>query len=254
MNYERSRHTATLLADGRVLVAGGWLNSNTAEVYDPSANSWTLTGNMSASREMHSATLLSNGKVLVVGGNYDRGSSEIYDPATNNWSPTSTSMSVGRRSPTATLLYDGRVLVAGGDDGFDPVKDPGAEIYDPTADTWSPAGNLLTARSNHAATLLPNGTVLIAGGWGDGSYAYSGELFDTSQPTTWTHAGIHSGQRYLPLAMLLSNGRVALAGGAGTAWRTVDLFISPNDSMWGTGSTSVILDTQDDPAIVLVNR
>src|SRR5205814_1184266 len=118
----RSDHTATLLPNGKVLVAGGFNDSNrlaSAELYDPASGTWTATGSLGAARNGHIATLLPNGKVLVAGGfNGDSDSSilvsaELYDPASGTWSATG-SLVFARGAHTATLLPNGRVLIAAG--------------------------------------------------------------------------------------------------------------------------------------------
>jgi hypothetical protein len=122
MLWDRAVHTATLLHDGRVLVAGGH-DANTdkplasAEVYDPAADSWRLTM-MNAAHTVHTATLMPDGAVLVVGGGSLDGSDQVdsaewYHPATGAWTSV-TSMRTTRSFHVASLLPDGRVLVAGG--------------------------------------------------------------------------------------------------------------------------------------------
>ena len=119
MSVARSRHTATLLNNGKVLVAGGGGGSScfaSAELYDPATGTWSTTGSMNVARSGHTATLLNNGKVLVAGGtggSLPFASAELYDPATGTWSTTG-SMNVSRGHHTATLLNNGKVLVAGG--------------------------------------------------------------------------------------------------------------------------------------------
>jgi MYXO-CTERM domain-containing protein len=163
MMYARWGHTATLLGNGKVLVAGGETNPYpaSAELYDPGTNTWTAAGWMITARSAHTATLLGNGKVLVAGGN-GLASAELYDPGSNTWMMTGSMMN-GREEHTATLLGNGEVLVAGGY-----VQNSGylasAELYDPVASTWTSAGSLMDARRAHTATLLGNGTVLVAGG------------------------------------------------------------------------------------------
>src|SRR4029434_3988894 len=176
----RYGHTATLLPNGKVLVAGGYnLDSGylvSAELYDPVSGTWSATGSLMIERVGHTATLLPNGKVLVAGGAFDRHlASELYDPASGTWSATG-SLMIERDSHTATLLPNGRVLVAGGY-GFSDVVAP-AELYDPASGTWAATGKLANARFGHTATLLPNGKVLVAGGAGHDYLAWP-ELDDT---------------------------------------------------------------------------
>ena len=166
LHTARYGHTATLLRNGKVLVAGGFSYTDpySAELYDPATGSWTITGELISGHGGHSATLLSDGKVLVVGGDWAPSIAELYDPASGTW--TSTGSLVNKRSEhTATLLPDGKVLVAGGHDhdGVTYFIGP-AELYDPASGTWSLTGSLDNAREDHTATLLPSGKVLVAGG------------------------------------------------------------------------------------------
>src|SRR6266571_8487289 len=126
--------------------------------------SWRYTGNLNFARAVHTATLLPNGKVLVAGGS-DLESAELYNPTTGVWINTG-NLNAARSEHTATLLPNGKVLIVGGTVGGpeDVVSVNSAELYDPATGTWSSTGNLNTARSQHTATLLPNGKVLIAGG------------------------------------------------------------------------------------------
>ena len=111
-------HTATLLPNGKVLVAGGYNGGalTSAELYDPASGTWTATGSLNTARYDHTATLLPNGKVLVAGGisnGSDLTSAELYDPASGTWTATG-SLNTARYEHTATLLPNGKVLVAGG--------------------------------------------------------------------------------------------------------------------------------------------
>jgi hypothetical protein len=226
----RGLHTATRLADGRVLIAGGgpasWIGNGlpylaSAELYDPATGTFLPTGTMTMPREDHTATLLEDGRVLIVGGN-DEGShttptAELYDPSTGTFSPTG-SLGTARGFHTATRLADGRVLIAGGDvagwDDFGPFL-ASAEIYDPTTGTFSPAGPLAEGRSHHAATLLPDGRVLVSGGvtsGGDAVSLASAELFDPATGT-FSPTGAMTDGRVYHTATVLSDGRVLMTGG-----------------------------------------
>ena len=141
MNTPRAASTATVLADGRVLVTGGYGNDRfglvaSAEIYDPSSGTWSGAGEMTTKRMGHTMTVLSDGRVLVVGGGNK--ATETYDPSTGSWSRAAR-MIEHRRTHTATLLKDGRVLVAGGASGTSgqPYPSTSAEVYDPATDTWS---------------------------------------------------------------------------------------------------------------------
>ena len=154
LNTARYLHTATLLPNGMVLVAGGLdsgLNAlDSAELYDPASGTWTLTGSLNTARVAHTATLLPNGMVLVAGG-FDTGlnaldSAELYDPASGTWTVTG-SLNTARYYHTATLLPNGMVLVAGGLDSCSNTS-ASAELYDPASGTWTLTGSLNTARDS----------------------------------------------------------------------------------------------------------
>jgi len=179
MKLARGYATATLLLNGKVLVAGGQYYSGaqyvtkTAELYDPASGTFSYTGQMTIPRYAHTATLLQNGKVLITGGldnnSNVRGRAELYDPATGAFTATG-NMSLARQHHTATLLPNGKVLVAGGFYYSDPTYETyitdTAELYDPATGAFTSTGNMAFARVAHTATLLGNGLVLIAGGAG----------------------------------------------------------------------------------------
>jgi hypothetical protein len=213
LDTARYAHTATLLPNGMVLVAGGidsGLNAlDSAELYDPASGTWTLTGSLNTARYIHTATLLSNGMVLVAGG-YSLNaldSAELYDPASGTWTVTG-SLNTARYYHTATLLPNGMVLVAGGVDAF-----PIAELYDPASGTWTVTGDLNTGREAHTATLLPYGMVLVAGGF-DNTFtaSASAELYDPASGT-WTASDNLNTARAFHTATLLPNGMVLVTGG-----------------------------------------
>ena len=210
----RTKHTATVLSDGRVLVVGGESSAvdflATAELFDPVAGRWSPAGSMAAPRADHTATLLNDGRVLVVAG--ASGSSflntaEVYDPASNRWSPVGNMAGV-RSQHAAVLLPDGRVLAIG---GFG--SEATAERYDPASDRWSPAGRLNDGRVQHTATLLPNGQVLVVGGSSSSAgYLATAETYDPAA-NAWRPVGKMAGPRSGHTATLLPDGWVVVAGG-----------------------------------------
>jgi hypothetical protein len=217
----RENHTATLLASGKVLVAGGGQSSEfiaSAELYDPTVGLFSAAGSLANGRYGHTATLLPSGKVLIVGGVGSGvvalASAELYDPQTGTFTATG-SLSAARFNHTATLLPLGKVLIAGGLGQPPAGGGPNvatAELYDPATGAFSTTGSLVTPRENHTATLLPSGKVLIAGGNGAGVGIASVELYDPALGT-FSATGSLATPRQGHTATLLGSGKVLVAGG-----------------------------------------
>ncbi len=224
MTAGRAAHTATLLPDGRVLIAGGFRPQGTAEVpiasaelYDPRTNTFTPTGDMNEARSGHTATLLDNGQVLIAGGWSSAGrtpTAELYDAQTGRFRHAA-NMLGPRASMTATLLENGQVLIAGGDSGGNAPQFT-AEIYDPDANIFRPSGKLNQGRSAHTATLLNDGTVLLVGGrprYDDSNVLSSAEIYDPLSGG-FTFTGNANMPRYKHAAVLLLDGNVLVLGGS----------------------------------------
>ena len=251
MSAARAEHTATLLADGTVLIAGG-ANANvhlaTSEVYDAAIRAFLPSGVMSTPRSRHSATLLHSGKVLVAGGEGEiafLASAELYDPGTGLFRPTG-NLLTGREAHTATLLPNGKVLIAGGFDAVTGVTNT-AELYDPATDTFTPTGSMMARRAWHVSTLLVNGRVLIAGGFSgsnSGLVESSAEIYD---PATgiFSSTGNMTAARELQTANTLANGKVLIAGGieiiAGyfNYKASAELYDPQTDTFTSTGSMTI---------------
>src|SRR5207247_1487243 len=178
----RFDHTATLLADGRVLAAGGvsavdeCTSNATAEIYDPANGRWSLTGRLpSPVGTGHIAIQLLDGRVLVAGGGDRCGTvfntAAIFEPTTNTWAAIG-NMTVAREFHSAALLQDGRVLVAGGVRGSPLAAVPSGEIFEPATGTWTAVVDMATPRQTSCngyvqpyLAALSGGTILAAGGF-----------------------------------------------------------------------------------------
>ncbi len=168
MFANRLGHTATLLQDGRVLIAGGesttYTNFNSAEIFDPSSGTFSTTGPMQEARDQHYAVLLSNGKVLLGGGyTAEMTSAEVFDPVTETFASTGSMTSAARANSLATLLPNGQVLVAGGKDELSRATSS-AELYTFATGSFAATGSMNAPRDQFAMTLLLGGQVLVSGG------------------------------------------------------------------------------------------
>jgi uncharacterized protein (DUF2147 family) len=201
----------TVLADGRVFVAGGY-----NELYDPSTGTFSLSGKIDLQQSSTATllTLLKNGKVLLTGSvtypaETPLAKAELYDPASGSFTAIG-NMTTARAKHSATLLPDGRVLLTGGIDRNGPQgRTASAEIFDPVKNSFVAIANMSMARFKHADTtvVLPNGKVLIAGG---GERA---EVFDPATDTFSIASGSLDAAWFFATATLLQSGKVLIVGG-----------------------------------------
>jgi hypothetical protein len=205
MNVPRSNHQAVRLQNGQVLVAGGLNASGTlasAELYNPSTGTWTVTGSMITARYGFSLTLLPNGEVLAVQGT----SAELYNPATGTWSATgSPTSAVG--GTNAALLQSGEVLAIGQSNNVP------SELYNPSTGTWSATGNAGIISLNAVVALLLNGDVFVTSSFASGRASYSfASLYDPSTGQFTQENGPCSCRAFN--GAVLQTGNVLVAGGA----------------------------------------
>ncbi len=242
MAFPRVLHAATLLSDGRVLITGGTTESagggaatTSAELYDPRTGIFTSAGSLISDRAQHTATLLANGQVLIAGGwnghaadaaddpPWDPLFAELYDPASGNFTATST-MSTTRIGHSAIRLPNGKILILGGipnpQNLHQPVNPRYAELYDPTAHTFSPVGNLTLSQTGYSATLLTNGKILIAGGEDQRHAVGTAELLDPASGSLTATGGLVT-ERKGHTATLLLDGRVLVTGGVDSNGNTL---------------------------------
>jgi hypothetical protein len=245
MAVARSSFTATTLANGEVLVAGGNAFDRRAEVYDPASRTFAVTaGLMTTGRIGHTATLLPNGKVLVAGGEdasfTATASAELYDPSSGTFSATGP-MTVPRAFQTATLLFNGKVLIVGGwQFNFPNSALASAEIFDPNSGIFSPTGSMSVARVDQTATLLGNGKVLVVGGFSNLQLGLaSAELYDPSGATFSPTGSMVSG-RGNQTATVLGSGKVLVTGGysgfPGAGLSSAELYDPSTGTFTSTGT------------------
>ncbi len=233
----RDGATTILLADGRVLFAGGLTEDpvtfidttlKSSLIYDPVADNFTLTGDLVTSRASSPGVRLADGRVLIAGGFTEDFSgfhtlitTEIYDPKTGTFTATG-NMNSHKASPTLTLLRDGTVLVAGGVDTFSHPGDPTqAEIYNPKTGTFTLLKVTPNSDDSGTNTLLSNGKVLLTGGRDfGGSFLQTAQLYDPVTQT-FTPTGNMTSVRVGHRATLLINGKVLMVGGEDGSSNTV---------------------------------
>jgi hypothetical protein len=232
MGMARFRHAATLLNNGKVLITTGAMDvsyQRTAhsELYDPITGTFTATGDYSDDNTslygeeglvLATAALLPSGKVLTAA----EPTAQLYDPATGTFSLTgqmTASVAFGEKPPSiaghlATLLTNGKVLLEGGeaDSGYGSMEIADAELYDPSAGSFTALSSMTGVRAFHTATLLRDGTVLIAGGIFGPNDIASTELYDPAIGR-FTATGDLTTPRSDHTATLLMDGRILITGG-----------------------------------------
>lgn len=249
----RSDPAVAVLANGRVLVAGGFFVDipadpqhrmlDTSEVFDPSTGSWSRTGPLAVARYGASAVTLADGRVLILGGwpDVENGpapryephapplaSAEIYDPATGRWSQAG-ELDLARTDFVLVALADGGALLAGGDlwMGSEPslqARTPTskAERFDPGSGAWSETGDMASAAAGRTGIWLPGGQVLVAGGdatvhepdvdFPESRLIADAELYDP-ETGTWATTTPMPYPRSLASAVLLEDGSALIVGG-----------------------------------------
>ena len=274
MTRERSTHTATTLADGRVLLVGGYdvtgVVNGTAEIFDPVTGTTTAVGSMAQARTQHTATLLNDGRVLVVGGTakFDLSdvfgslataltSTELFDPGTGSWSPGPT-LPYRLFGQSASRLADGRVLITGGVRVniviILPIPQvvPDCRLFDPVSNTFAGAAALSVDRVYHGQRTLTDGSVLVVGGadadFTAGVYPIqaTAERYLPAQ-NAWIAAGaLNQGRAYpnlvdTPAGMFVLGGlaSVNITTGSGTAETQVER-LAPDLVTWQVAGVGLL--------------
>jgi hypothetical protein len=221
MSLPRASHTATLLQDGRVLIAGGCSAEGAtarAEIYDATADRWMRAGDMAEPRCSHVAVPLGDGRVFVMGGGGGRlgelSSAEVFDPATSSFS------SLGRMRNNyylATPLRDGRILLTGGQSDRGEII-ASAAIFDPGSGQFERTGQMATGRVKHAAAPLSDARVLVIGGSdhrGFGGRFNSTEIYDPESGRFSPGPELRYGRHKIRDAVaVLPSGAIVVVGGA----------------------------------------
>jgi hypothetical protein len=237
---------AVMLTNGKVLFVGGGNPLNRAEIYDPATNTFTATGSMVEGRRRPLAVALPNGKAVVASGisggcaitNID--SVEVYDPATGHFTSLGAPM-LGSDYQTATLLSNGQVLFAGGliTTEANPDGVPSAELFDPATNAFAATGAPGLYRNGATATLLPDHTVLFAGGGWNETFTNTAELYRPDHGDFVPVTATMKVARSAASATLLADGRVLIAGGINATPGTMasaELYDPATGTFTATGS------------------
>jgi N-acetylneuraminic acid mutarotase len=266
MTTARAAHSASLLADGTVLVIGGETAARdmiaSAEIYDPVAEKWSTTESLPTARSNHVAVTLADGGILVAGGGRSApigqpssaevmGSALIFDPSTKHFTATG-SLVTPRSHAKAVRLDNGEVLIAGGGaatthqdcngvPNCGPIADPLASVerFDPATGRFRAAASMKHARYSFTLTHLQNGRVVAAGGvspdsTGTLASTRSAEIYDPATDTWTDAADMPAPDREHQSAIMLDSGGLLLVGGKEAnigMIKRVDLF-SPDTNAW----------------------
>lgn len=222
-----------MLQNGEVLVASGFTQSKengttaSAEVYNPTTGTWSITGSLPHDLARATSTLLQNGEVLIAAGvNNDHATlniAELYNPAAGTFSYTG-NLQHDRAWHTASLLQDGEVLITGGQDA-NSIPLAVCELYNPATGTFSYTGSLHQARTFHIASSLQNGMVVAAGGYTQQGQSNTTATSEVYNPSTgaWTFTGNLPHDLARATASILQNGQVLVAAGVNNDGSTINI-------------------------------
>jgi hypothetical protein len=239
----RMMHSATALADGSILLAGGYARPGTipyasVERYDPTTGFFSAVAPMQQARTEHAAVTLKDGRVMVLGGSIltnpslvGTAATEIFDPATGQWKYAA-NMNVSRSRAMARLLPSGKVFVM----NADPYANlPYAEVYDPQTNTFIKTGNMINIVGFHGLVVLTDGRVLKVGGYGSSGYTNSAEIWNPAT-NQWTSTGAMGQTRQEIHPVLLPDGKVLVAGGRNTSALYSTEIYDPSTGQWLAGN------------------
>lgn len=240
--------SAVRLQDGRVLVAGGFQQSqaamNSVEIYNPSSGTWSVAAPMISSRIVPSLVVLADGRVLVAGGRWDfltngnsTSTAEIYDPSANTWTRTG-SMLTARETKLQLLLPGGRAFFIGGSHTVNGAINvlTSTELYDPSTGLFSAGPAMASPHGAGAISSLANGRWLVAGGLNGAAIGATAETYDAAS-NAWSWAGAMTNERYIFAMSRLPDGRLLAAGGQSNSTpflNTSDIY-DPATNSWSAG-------------------
>lgn len=241
MNIARVGHAMVVLPNGNVLVSGSEADSiqSSCEIYEFSTGKWRYTAPMNIPRALHNLVLLNTGQVLAIGG-YKEQSCELFDPQTETWTMTDSIPTFRFTGQTVTELADGKIMVTGGyyidTTSWDVIILKKVDVYNPVTEIWIEATQMNLERTEHTATLLNDGRVLVTGGETNNFTTSQCEIFIPST-NTWELIGNLLEERSDHAALLLNNDKVFICGGDGLApWQKSCEVYDVNTGIWSYAS------------------